>query len=81
LKKILSIILVFILLTGMITIVNATTPNTVATTTLDRADALKEMGLFAGTNKGYELEALPTRTQAIVFLLRMLGEEKKCPKQ
>jgi hypothetical protein len=60
----------------MITIVNATTPNTVATTTLDRADALKEMGLFAGTNKGYELEALPTRTQAIVFLLRMLGEEK-----
>jgi hypothetical protein len=59
----------------MITIVNATTPNTVATTTLDRADALKEMGLFAGTNKGYELEALPTRTQAIVFLLRMLGEE------
>jgi len=45
-------------------------------TTLDCANALKEMGLFAGTDKGYELEALPTRTHAIVFLLRMLGEEK-----
>lgn len=53
-----------------------TTQYAVIETTLDRADALKEMGLFAGTDKGYELEALPTRTQAIVFLLRMLGEEK-----
>jgi len=53
-----------------------TTQNAVIETTLDRANALKEMGLFAGTDKGYELEALPTRTQAIVFLLRMLGEEK-----
>jgi len=55
-------------------------------TTVERADALKEMGLFKGTDKGYELEVKPNRTQAIIFLIRMLGEENealkstyKCP--
>ncbi len=45
-------------------------------TTLDRADALKDMGLFMGTGSGFDLERAPTRTEAVVMLLRMLGEEK-----
>lgn len=49
---------------------------TSSSTTLDRANALSELGLFAGTDKGFDLESKPNRTQAIIFLLRMLGEEK-----
>jgi len=83
-KKTLSLILVVALVVGMTTVAYAATPkytyvvhpNAIAQTTLERADMLKDMGLFAGTDKGYELETSPTRTQAVVFLLRMLGEEK-----
>jgi len=80
-KKFISVFLICIIIFSLAPIAFATEPATttqdaVIETTLDRADALKDMGLFAGTDKGYELEALPTRTQAIVFLLRMLGEEK-----
>ncbi len=39
------------------------------------ADALKEMELFAGTKHGYELERTPTRAEAAVMLVRLLGQE------
>ncbi|NLD87238.1 MAG: hypothetical protein GX633_03155, partial [Clostridiales bacterium] len=39
------------------------------------ADALKAMGLFRGTNSGYELDRAATRVEAIVMLIRILGEE------
>lgn len=39
------------------------------------ADRLKDMGLFLGTNNGYELERAPTRAEAAVMLVRLLGEE------
>lgn len=39
------------------------------------ADALNELGLFMGSDKGYELERAPTRTEAIVLLIRLLGKE------
>lgn len=41
----------------------------------DEADALKALGLFAGTDKGYELDRAPTRTEALVMLIRLLGKE------
>lgn len=41
------------------------------------ADALKDLGLFQGTNKGYELDRAPTRTEAGVMLVRLLGKEEE----
>lgn len=39
------------------------------------ADALHELGLFQGTEKGYELDRKPTRAEAAVMLVRLLGAE------
>jgi hypothetical protein len=39
------------------------------------ADKLNSLGLFKGTDKGYELGRTPTRTEAIVMLIRLLGED------
>lgn len=40
------------------------------------ADALKTMGLFLGTDQGYELDRAATRVEGIVMLIRLLGEEE-----
>lgn len=40
------------------------------------ADALKDLGLFNGTAKGYELDRAPTRAEAATMLVRLLGQEK-----
>jgi hypothetical protein len=42
-----------------------------------QADALKEMGLFKGTANGYELDRIPTRAEAAVSLVRLLGKESE----
>ena len=39
------------------------------------ADSLHEMGLFQGTQNGYELDRTPTRAEAAVMLVRLLGKE------
>ena len=36
------------------------------------ADQLNALGLFHGTEKGYELNSRPDRTQGIVMLIRLL---------
>lgn len=41
------------------------------------ADALSDLGLFAGSTGGYELERASTRAEGLVMLLRLLGEEKQ----
>ena len=40
------------------------------------ADALNKMELFSGTKHGYELERAPTRAEAAVMLVRLLGQEE-----
>ena len=40
------------------------------------ADALNTLGFFNGTGNGYELSRTPTRAEALVMLIRLLGEEK-----
>lgn len=40
------------------------------------ADALHELGLFQGTESGYELERQPTRVEGIVMFVRLIGAEK-----
>lgn len=80
-KKFISVLINCTIILSLATPIFATesttpTKNAVIETTLDRANALKDLGLFAGTDKGFELDYVPNRTQAIIFLLRMLGEEK-----
>lgn len=39
------------------------------------ADELKELGLFQGTDTGYDLDKPVTRVQAVTMLVRLLGKE------
>ncbi len=39
------------------------------------ADALKELGLFQGSQAGYELDRAPDRAEAATMLVRLLGKE------
>ena len=39
------------------------------------ADALHSLGLFEGTGSGYALDRAPTRAEAAVMLVRLLGQE------
>lgn len=41
------------------------------------ADELSEIGIFKGTDKGYELSREPTRLEAGVMLVRLLGGESE----
>ncbi len=40
-----------------------------------KAQVLKEVGLFLGTNNGFELDRAPNRMEAIIMLIRMTGNE------
>jgi len=42
----------------------------------DLAEALFELGLFAGTDKGFELERAPLRSESLVMTIRLLGKEQ-----
>ena len=68
-KKIFYPIIAVILIMDMLT-------GTASAATYTRAaDDLKDLGLFLGTDKGYELDREPTRTEAAVMLVRLLGKE------
>ena len=41
------------------------------------ADALFDLGLFRGTNNGYELDREPMRSEAAAMLVRLLGAEEE----
>ncbi len=41
------------------------------------ADALNAMGLFKGTEKGYELDKTFTRAEGAAMIVRLLGKEKE----
>jgi len=45
-------------------------------TSQEAADALNKLGLFQGTENGYELEKSLTRAEAVTMIVRLLGEEK-----
>lgn len=42
----------------------------------DKAEVLRELGLFQGTNTGFQLERKPTRVEGAVMLVRLLGLEE-----
>lgn len=43
----------------------------------NKAEALKSLGVFVGTDKGFELERPATRMEAAVMLTRLLGKEEE----
>lgn len=41
------------------------------------ADALNSLGLFRGTDLGYELDRTPTRLEALIMFIRLTGHERE----
>lgn len=54
---------------------------TLAANNTQYADTLYELGLFKGTDNGYELDKTFTREEAATVLVRLLGEERDSEKQ
>ncbi len=48
---------------------------------LEKAEALYSLGLFKGSDSGYELERQATRGEAAVMLIRVLGQDEKSKAQ
>lgn len=46
-----------------------------APTTDESAEILKDIGVFKGSNMGFELDREPTRLEGLIILLRLLGKE------
>lgn len=67
-KKVLSVLLILCILLAISLPISAAN-NTVY------ADALNKLGLFLGTNVGYELDNGMTREQGVVMIIRLLGKE------
>jgi len=44
---------------------------------LEKAVDMKILGLFNGTDKGFELERIPTRVEGAAMLMRLLGKEQE----
>lgn len=44
------------------------------------ADSLNTLGMFKGTNNGYELDKVPNRAQGVTMLIRLLGKEDDATK-
>jgi len=70
-KKIIALLLALTLCMGLC----ATAFAFEAESTEKQADALNVLGLFQGTDKGYELDRTPTRLEALIMLIRLTGKE------
>ena len=64
-KRIICLILAFVMLFSMTALVDSQ----------KNAQMLKELNLFKGTDKGFELEREASRVEAIVTVVRVLGGE------
>lgn len=70
-KKIIALLLALTLCMGLCASAFAFEAETAET----KADALNVLGLFQGTDKGYELDRTPTRLEALIMLIRLTGKE------
>ena len=69
-KKITSLILAFLIVFTSVVCLAADSDGATLC-----ADALKSIRLFKGSDLGYELDREPTRAEAVVCLIRLLGKE------
>lgn len=72
-KRILSLSLACALLMGALAAPGGASGSSDESTR--RAEQLASLGLFQGTGGGYQLDAVPTRIQGLVMLIRLLGLE------
>lgn len=70
-KKIIALLLALTLCIGFA----ATAMAYEAESAEKQADALNVLGLFQGSDKGYELDRTPTRLEALIMLIRLSGKE------
>lgn len=70
-KKIIALLLAITLCMGLCAVAFAYEAESAET----QADALNVLGLFQGTDKGYELDRTPTRLEALIMLIRLSGKE------
>lgn len=68
-KKLTAVLILMAMFASQLAIVEAQEDYTWA------ADELKELGMFRGTNKGYELERAPSRIEGGIMFVRLLGKE------
>lgn len=71
-KRVVSLMMVIMLLVSSNIIINAEGERYT-----EYADKLKIIGVFQGTNKGFELDREPTRLEGLIMLLRLLGKEEE----
>lgn len=75
-----------LLLLFMLLLTLCTLPACARTATPDplmekQAQALNSLGLFSGTDKGFELERTPTRGESLVMLLKLTGQAQQAEKE
>lgn len=75
-KPVVSIFLSFLLMFGSIVPTSLSGASPTQPDIEFYADCLKIMGLFSGTNNGYETDRCPTRIETAVMLTRLLGKEE-----
>ena len=73
-KKLLILVLIAAL---MIAFIAAPAQAATSGETTEKAEILKSLGLFLGTNKGFELDRAPTRLEALIILIRLIGAEEE----
>jgi len=73
----LALCIIFVSLVPMNMVYGADTPSIPMELAEKEAVDLYELGLFAGTDKGFVLEEIPTRLQGIIMLIRVMGEEEE----
>ena len=69
-KSFITIVIVFVLAGALLVSASAASFGHLA-------DDLNALGLFRGTNNGYDLESAPNRGQALVMLIRLYGLEEE----
>lgn len=72
-KRYISMILVLFIILSSFTPVLATEKSDY----LEQAEKLKLLGVFQGTNKGFELNREATRIEGLIMLIRLLGKEEE----
>lgn len=79
-RRIISIILIIIVVFSLTTMALAADTATVTVkTTLDRANALKDLGIITGI-AGFDLTKSLTKTETVVIYLRLLGKDSEAQK-
>lgn len=76
-KKITSLLLALTLCLGLLALPASAATDDTAARMQHTAEALKYLTLFRGSDKGFELDRAPTRMEAVIMLVRLLGKENE----